>query len=312
MKIAVFHCPAGITGEGALEAFFDAGLSLSYLKKELNQKILDKKIKHFVLRSSKALAHAKIFGREALDALPYVAAITAALGYFKIQKCFVRRLAIGKKGNPRTLKLLRGFILDRLAVNQELVTPAGAIILSLFCEKEEVIPSMKLEAVGEGAGEIQVSVGETIAPFYCQRILILETNLDDMNPQGFELLYERLFKAGALDVWVEPILMKKMRPAYKLSVLMDHKDRERISEVVFRETPSLGVRFLEVDRLSLPRRIVRFKTRFGSVRMKIGFLNSCYAAARPEYEDVRRISEERSLPFRRVYEACLADWSRSK
>ncbi len=311
MKIAVFHCPSGITGEGAIQAFLDAGLPLSHLKRELNKPRLDKKTKTLILRVSKELQRAKIFGPEAVDALLHVAAMEAVLRYFKIEKCFVRRLAIGKKGNPRTLKLLRGFILDRLPMNKELVTPAGAAILSVFCEKEESIPSMKLEAVGEGAKGLRISIGRTAAPFRRERVLILETNIDDMNPQGFELLYERLFKAGALDVWVEPILMKKMRPAFKLSVLLDHKDQEGISEVIFKETPSLGVRFLEVDRFSLPRKTVRLSTRFGPVRMKVGFLDSRHSSARPEYEDVKQISQKRRLPFHRVYEACLADWNQS-
>lgn len=243
--------------------------------------------------------------------------ITPALRHFKIKKCFVRNLAIGKKGDPRTLKLLRGFILNRIPVNREIVSPEGAGILAAICEKEEAIPAMRLEEVGFGPNQLMVSIGETVAPYRRERILLLETNIDDMSPQGFELLYERLFKAGALDVWVEPILMKKMRPAFKLSVLLNHADQEEISEALFRETPTLGVRFLELDRFSLPRKSTRIKTRWGSVRMKVGWLEKrghttfldkgkgkkvvCpLFYVRPEYEDLKRIAQKRHLPFRRL------------
>lgn len=129
------------------------------------------------------------------------------------------------------------------------------------------------------------------------KVVLLETNVDDMNPQGFELLYERLFEAGALDVWVETILMKKMRPAFKLSVLLKPADQERIAETIFQETPTLGLRFLEMGRFYLPRKVVRLKTGWGSVRAK-----KAGDQTFPEYEDIKRIAKERKLPFRRVYE----------
>jgi uncharacterized protein (DUF111 family) len=103
-------------------------------------------------------------------------------------------------------------------------------------------------------------------------------------------------------VWVEPILMKKMRPAFKLSVLLNHTAQDGISEVIFRETPSLGVRFLELDRFSLLRKRVRAKTRFGQVRFKIGFLNGQPLTVQPEYEDLKRISKRKNMPLSKVAE----------
>lgn len=269
MKIAVFNCPRGVTEEGILQAFCDAGLPRSVTK------------------------------------------ITAALRHFKIKKCFVRNLAIGKKGNPRTLKLLCGFVLNRIPINREIVTPEGARILAAICEKEMSIPPMRLEEVGFGPNQLMVSIGETVAPYLRERILLLETNIDDMNPQGFELLYERLFKTGALDVWVEPIMMKKMRPAFKLSILLHHRDQEKISNVLFKETPTLGVRFLELDRFSLPRKNFRVKTRFGNVRFKTRWLDSQPMKANPEYDDLRRISRSRGLSLFKVRDACMRDWKKT-
>jgi uncharacterized protein (DUF111 family) len=189
------------------------------------------------------------------------------------------------------------------------VTPEAAAILSVLCEREMSIPALRLEKVGFGPGNLTLSIGETVAPYQRERILLLETNIDDMNPQGFELLYERLFQAGALDVWVEPILMKKMRPAFKLSVLLNHREQDEISEVLFKETSTLGARFLEVDRFSLPRKIVRVKTRFGPVRFKIGYLNSKMARPNPEYSDLKRIAVKRELPFAKVLAQIKKDLS---
>lgn len=303
MKIAVFNCPEGISSEKVVQALFDAGLPRPYLKKELVKRQANRKTRDLIIRTLKALEYAKIFLPDRFTLMKLAEAVIG-IRYFQIEKCFVRNLSIGKKGNARTLKLLKGFVLNRLPVNRETVTPDGAALLSVLCEKEVSIPAMQLETVGFGPGGLQISIGETLVPFRRERILLLETNIDDMNPQGFELLYERLFKVGALDVWVQPILMKKMRPAFKLSVLFNHSQQEKISEVIFKETPTLGVRFLEMDRLSLPRKIVRMKTPFGSVRMKVGWLDSKYTAASPEYEDIKRISRKKNLPFHRVYHLC--------
>ena len=274
MKIAVFNCPRGVTGEGILQAFLDAGLPRSVITKARND----------------------VMKKTAL-----------ALCYFKIKKCFLRNLAIGKKGDPRTLKLLGGFILNRISIHREIVTQEGARILASICEKDEAIPATRLEKVGFGPHQLMVSIGETVAPFRRDRILLLETNIDDMNPQGFELLYERLFKAGALDVWVQPIMMKKMRPAFKLSVLFNHRLQDQIAETVFRETPTLGVRFFEMDRFSLPRKSIRTKTRYGNIRLKMGYLDSTHSVASPEYDDVKRIAKRQNLPFHFIREKIKKD-----
>lgn len=315
MKIAVLNCPSGITAEALLQAFQDAGLNRTFLKKELLKRHPDKKTKALTVKMLRTLGRAGIYVTREKTLLA-LAQAALALRYFGIERCFVRNIAIGRKGNPRTLKLLQGFVLERKPVDEELVTPDGAVLLNCLCEKEISIPATRLERVGFGPKGIQVSIGETVAPFRRERILLLETNIDDMSPQGFELLYERLFKAGALDVWVQPILMKKMRLAFKLSVLLNHKDQDEISEVIFKETTTLGARFLELDRFSLARKTVRLRTRFGSVRFKIvspspftlspnggeGSLPASQAGVReyPEYEDVKRIAIRHRLPFRVV------------
>ena len=303
MKIAVLNCPGGVSAKALIGAFQDAGLPQSYLKKELTKRRPDPKTKALTVRILKALEREKNYISNP-HILMQVAQVAAGIRYFQIEKCFLRNLTIGRKGNPRILKLLKGFNFERSPVKKEWVTAEGAAILSVLCEKEISIPAMRLVRVGFGSGSLQMSIGETLAPYRRERILLLETNIDDMNPQGFELLYERLFQAGALDVWVEPILMKKMRPAFKLSILFNHPDQEKISEAVFKETPTLGVRFFEMDRFSLPRKIERVKTRFGPVRAKIGWLDSKHSVISPEYEDLKRISKKARLPFSQVYQIC--------
>ena len=301
MRIAVFNGPRGVSAEAVVRAFLDMGLSRSLLQKEIKKRSANPEAKRLTIRVLSALERAGIFISDP-KILGRIAEAAVGFSQFKIQKAFLRNLAIGKKGNAKTLKLLKGFVLNRLPVNREIVTPAGAAILSVFCERGMSIPAIELEAVGFGPEGFQVSIGKTVAPYRRERILLLETNIDDMNPQGFELLYERLFKAGALDVWVEPILMKKMRPAFKLSVLLNHVDQEKISETIFRETPTLGVRFLELDRFALPRKTKRLRTRLGTVRMKMKELDS-RPTWKPEYDDLKRIARKRNLSFREVFEA---------
>ncbi len=312
MRIAVFHCPQGVSAEGIVQAFLDAGVPRAYLKRE-SKKQLPKKTSSLIHKINYSLSVILSEAKDleilrplrglrmtALRPNDSIIQIAFAIQYFGIDKFFLRSLAIGKGGNPRTLKLLKGFILNRLPINQEIVTPPGAAILSILCEREVSIPPMQLETVGFGAGKVMISIGKTVAPYRRERILVLETNIDDMSPQGFELLYERLFKAGALDVWVESILMKKMRPAFKLSVLLNHTDQEKICREIFRETPTLGVRFLEMDRFSLTRHIKRTRTPWGKVRMKFGFSDTNHSVGRPEYEDVKRVARSKNLSFRQA------------
>lgn len=143
--------------------------------------------------------------------------------------------------------------------------------------------------------------------YHKERVLVLQTNLDNMNPEGFEVLYARLFKAGALDVWVETILMKKMRPAFKLCVLLRPEKQEKISEIIFKETPTLGIRFVEMGRFSLPRKVVHRKTRLGRIRVKVASLDSRSSRSVPEYEDLKRIALKKGLPFREVQTKILKE-----
>lgn len=259
----------------------------------------------------------------AVDSIVDFVGAALALEALGIEKCFVRSLALGRgvaRGHhgvfpvpaPATLELLKGFRVDTRSPDHELVTPTGATFLNVLCDPAEELPALELERVGYGAGRadladrsnvLRVSVGKASPPFANDRIVCLETNVDDLAPMAFEPLTRKLLKAGALDVFLTPIVMKKFRPAVKLTVLARVPDRSRLADVLFRECPTLGVRCQEVDRLIMGRRIERVRTRYGAVRVKIGFLDGFVRAGIPEYEDCRRLAERCSVPFRKVYEA---------
>ncbi len=260
--------------------------------------------------------------------------VGAALGLERlgVEKCFVRSLALGRgisRGHhgifpvpaPATLELLKGFRVDARSPEHELVTPTGATFLSVLCDPSDELPALELERVGYGAGQadladrsnvLRVSVGRAWAPFANDRIVCLESNLDDVRPLEFEPLAQKLFKAGALDVFLTPILMKKFRPAVKLTVLARVPDRTRLAETLFRECPTLGVRCQEVDRLIMGRKMERVRTRYGPVRVKVGFLDGFVRAGVPEYEDCKRLSERWSVPFLRIYQAARDRSSRPR
>jgi uncharacterized protein (TIGR00299 family) protein len=260
----------------------------------------------------------------AIDAIVDVVGTAAIFHHLALRRIFVRDLSAGggevhagshgKVGapSPVTLELLKGFPVTFVANPHEMVTPTGAAILAALAERMTGPVALEVESVGYGAGSaefhdranlLRVTVGTLAGPYRKDRVILLETNLDDMSPLGFELLYKRLFEAGALDVFVTPILMKKMRPAHKLSVLFAPPLKDKIAEALFRETPTLGVRFFELDRLLLDRKFIRVRTKFGSLRVKIGALDGQTCAASPEYEDVKKLALRKRVPFRQVYEA---------
>jgi hypothetical protein len=132
------------------------------------------------------------------------------------------------------------------------------------------------------------------------KVLVVETNIDDMNPQYFEYVFERLFSAGALDAYSTHIQMKKTRPAYKLTVICEPKDLEKISSVIFGETTTIGIRFYETGRITLERRIVKAKTKYGDVRVKVSARSGEISTATPEYDDCRKIARSNNVPIREV------------
>jgi uncharacterized protein (TIGR00299 family) protein len=212
---------------------------------------------------------------------------------------------------PATVRLLEGLPIYTAGPPHELTTPTGAALMATLARHAGPMPMMRLKAVGHGAGTfnpqkwpnaLRVIQGEISAAAESDRIMVLETNLDDMNPQGYELLMERLQAHGALDVTLTPVIMKRSRPGIVLTVLADPAKLESVLRVMFTETTTLGVRIQEVSRRLLSREIVELTTKFGPVRIKVASAprRGGRLKSRPEYRDCKRLAEETGLPLQRI------------
>jgi len=214
---------------------------------------------------------------------------------------------------PATVELLRGFPVYDNGVAAELVTPTGAAILTTLGTPGR-LPPMTLELIGSGAGTkelaipnlLRVLVGEA-GPAQAdatevETLVSVETTIDDMSPQLYEPLIERLLRAGALDVYLTPVIMKRSRPGTVMTLLAPAALAERLAEVLFRETTTIGVRWSEVRRRRLPREMVRLDTTFGPVTFKVSSLEGRAVTVTPEFEEVRRIADREGRPVREVLE----------
>jgi uncharacterized protein (TIGR00299 family) protein len=215
---------------------------------------------------------------------------------------------------PATAEILRGVPWRKLDIEGELVTPTGAAIIAEIASGFGEMPAMTVETIGYGAGKndfgipnvLRVMLGEESASLpAAQSVTVIETNIDDLNPQFYETAMERLFAAGALDVFLTPIQMKKNRPGTLLSVICDPAGAESLAAVVLAETSTLGVRMSRWERVCLDRRWEEVVTRFGTIRIKIGERDGKTITASPEYEDCKRAAAEHDVAIRQVYESAL-------
>ncbi len=217
---------------------------------------------------------------------------------------------------PATLKLLEGVPVYWVETPAELVTPTGAALLTSLAAGFGAFPPMTLGRVGSGAGRktfpfpnlLRLWLGEAQAPsagLLLEHLTVLETNIDDLNPQVYDFVSSRLFAAGALDVTLTPIQMKKNRPAVTLSVLCHPDLAEPLLAVLLAETTTLGVRRHTVERLSLPRQIETVSTTYGPIRVKVTWWQGRRRAV-PEYADCRQAAETQGVPLQAVLAAARA------
>lgn len=219
---------------------------------------------------------------------------------------------------PATARLLQGADVVPRDVEAELVTPTGATILHTLQHAGRLVarPAGRVQSVACGAGTRDLAALPNLVRFFvidpspgasadgtADRVGRLTCEIDDMNPELVAHAEERLFQAGALDVVREPVLMKKGRQGVRLSVLCRPGDRDRMAELLFRETTTFGLRLDTVERVKLARRRVEVRTRFGAVRVKVGYWEGKPLKAAPEYEDCAQRAAEAAVPLRAVYEA---------
>lgn len=225
---------------------------------------------------------------------------------------------------PATIELLKGAPVYSSGIRAELVTPTGAAIVSTLAKRFEPFPAMTIEKIGYGAGSLdfarhanvlRVTVGTLeqnqgthATPPSLETVSILEANLDDLNPQVFGYVMERLFAAGALDVFGTPVNMKKSRPGTLLTVLTKPEAAENLAQIIFSETTTLGVRRREEKRQVLRRKWQTVSTHFGPVRIKIASMNGTVTGYAPEYEDCRRIAAEQRVPLKMVMQEALQEF----
>src|SRR5579863_2975374 len=223
---------------------------------------------------------------------------------------------------PATANLLQGKPTYSNGVQRELVTPTGAAIVATLCESFGPQPPMSVSAIGYGAGTadlegqpnvLRIMVGEAAektAPGYDQEIIVIEANLDDMNPQIYGYFQEKALAAGALDVFTTPVQMKKNRPGTLLTVLCQPADVQALMLLIFAETTTFGVRTYSAQRRTLPRETVSVHTQYGDVHIKLSRVNGSIRHAAPEYEDCRKLAAEKNVPLQQVMQEALRSFER--
>ncbi|MBF0362966.1 MAG: nickel pincer cofactor biosynthesis protein LarC [Oligoflexia bacterium] len=296
-----------------------------------NVKILSKKIFNKI-----AVAEAKIHSKDineihfhevgAIDSIIDIVGTAICIDLLNIDKIYSSPLHVGKGWvkcahgllpvpAPATLEILSGVPIYAQDISSELVTPTGAAIIKTLVDEFISLPKMQILSVGYGLGKKDFTIPNMLRIILAQtteiedkkdkkdkNCIILETNIDDMNPEIYSYLMPKILENGALDVFFTHIIMKKNRPAITVSVLCNSEDVLKIEELLFKETTTFGIRKYSVSRRTLKRETIAIKSKFGSVKAKVGFLNDKIIKYAPEYEECKLAAERSGVSLREVYE----------
>lgn len=267
----------------------------------------------------------------ALDSIVDIVGTAICLERFGIERVYTSPVKLGSGGTvntqhgvmptptPATLEILRGYPTVLTNVPHELTTPTGAGIVKALSSGVLADEVLRIETIGWGAGTkeftqlpnlLRVAIGEMEEDGDRDQIVLVETNIDDMNPQIYPYVIEKLLEAGAHDAYLVPIIMKKGRPGILLSVMVEKSRLDAITGIIYSQTSTIGLRILPVGRRKLQRRTLEIHTQFGTVRAKAVMRNGAETLA-PEFEECRRIAEERGIPVGDVQQALLneiASW----
>jgi uncharacterized protein (TIGR00299 family) protein len=261
----------------------------------------------------------------ALDAIVDVVGASLGFVHLGIEAVHVGPLPVGQgrvraaHGSlpvpaPAVVELLRGRAVRLEEGSAEMVTPTGAAIVAALA-RPDAVPPLRIDAVGYGAGDrtladrpnlLRILVGEPIIAPGHDEVVVLEATIDDMNPELYEHVLERLLTAGARDVFLVPVVMKKSRPGTMLRVLANPADRDRLAGIVFAETTTIGLRFTTWQRLVLPREERTVETPYGTVRVKVARAPDGTLNVAPEYEDCRHLAKEKNVPLKLIHQAALS------
>lgn len=261
----------------------------------------------------------------AIDSIVDIVGCAICLDYLDVEKIFVGRVNVGSGfvkcahglmpvPAPATAELLQGFKTYSFGAEKELTTPTGAAIINALAEFRADLPDdFTSEKIGYGAGTLDLPIPNVLRIYFGEcsaqverRLVKLETNIDDMNPQIYGYLYEKLFGAGALDVWTQNIYMKKNRPAQMLTVLVDGEHLEACAKIIFEETTTLGIRIINVERrIEATRKMAKVETSYGEVFCKVSAYGGKIVSIMPEYEDCKKLAEKNNVPFKIVWQEAL-------
>ncbi|NTW67248.1 MAG: nickel pincer cofactor biosynthesis protein LarC [Nitrospirae bacterium] len=216
---------------------------------------------------------------------------------------------------PATAELLRDIPLYSSSITFELTTPTGAALISTLASSFGLLPQMKVRSIAHGAGNkdipgqpnvLRLMIGELLPVYDEDTSTLIETNIDDMNPQLYDHVIEKLLAQGAQDAYLTPIIMKKGRPGILLSVLCDRKNSDAVLDTLFRETTSIGVRIGETGRKKLQREVRQVETAYGTVRIKVSSRNGEVLTVTPEYEDCKKLADNKQVPLKTVMDEAKA------
>ena len=268
----------------------------------------------------------------AMDSIIDIIGSVIGLHLLGIEKIYASRLNVGtgfvKSEHgvipvpaPATVELCQGVPIYSNGIQKELVTPTGAALLTTLAEGFGNLPEMKISSVGYGAGGLDLEsqanllrliIGESQDGANQDTIIVLESNIDDLNPQNYDYLMEKLFTSGALDVYLTPIQMKKNRPGVILSVLAKPADQGNIEQLILQETTTFGIRTHTAVRKILSREFVTVTTPHGEIKVKIGSLDGKTYSVTPEYEECKKIARQTGIPLKTIQQEVLQQYYQGK
>jgi uncharacterized protein (TIGR00299 family) protein len=264
----------------------------------------------------------------ATDSIVDIVGAAIGIHYLNIGSFYFSRIPLGRGvtgsrhgplplPGPATLELLKGLPVEFVDLDGETVTPTGAAIIATLGSHFGATQRMTVDKIGYGAGTkefpdrpnvLRLVLGRESAALERDEMVVIETNIDDMNPELYDYVLDRLLAAGARDVFLSPIQMKKNRPGTLLRIIAEPELREKMAEIVFSETTTIGLRYYPVKRVILKRGAGRVKTRFGTVEVKIIEEPDGTKRATPEYDDLKRIAAKKNISLKTLYDEVIRNF----
>jgi len=257
----------------------------------------------------------------AIDSLVDIVGASICIGFFNIDDVYSSPVKVGSGGfvksahgklpvpTPATMEILKDYPVVLTDIQHELTTPTGAAIVKALSKGTLPTTKLKATAIGYGAGTkefeaipnlLRVMIGKIDQEYETDTVIVVEANIDDMNPEIYPYVIERLMEAGAYDAFVLPVLMKKGRPGMILSAITERGKLDAVNTVIFKETTTLGVRTIPSERFKLPRSSREVKTSLGPVKVKV-VVNEGIERIVPEFEECKRIAREKNMALKDVY-----------